>query len=165
MVFRFSGVSGEWAGHHDGTTSPSFRWPDDEAGEAAVERLLAELSGPDLDARDVAEALEACDAFARACVAYAFAVAAMPGAKVDACVEASLYCAEVCEAATGALSDPEEPAPLLIPALLRVCVEACRSWRGVCRCVPGPGRVRCVAACRRCERACVRLVVPADQRR
>ena len=131
-----------------------------------IERLLATLpTSHDFDPDGVAEAVDACGACAQACASYAFVLQAGHRAGLGPCIDASLYCAEVCETTVGVLCDPQAAAPLLVPALLRVCVQAVRTWHEDCAVAPRPGHARNAQAARRCERACARLLGAAGGER
>jgi hypothetical protein len=117
--------------------------------------------GFNLDAGQLATAIEAAYDCAQACTACADACLSEDTvAQLVKCIQLNMNCADICAVAGRTLSRQTEYDANLTAALLEACVEACRSCAEECE-----GHAEhhehcrvCAEACRRCEQACQALL-------
>ncbi len=118
----------------------------------------ADLGG--LDRAVLARAIQAAVDCAQACTACANACLSEPDVdELIGCIRINLDCADVCESTARVLSRCSSPDADLTPAVLEVCIRACRACANECNqhAAHHAHCRRCAEACARCGEACEEL--------
>jgi hypothetical protein len=118
----------------------------------------ADLGG--LDRAVLARAIQAAVDCAQACTACANACLSEPDVgELIRCIRSNLDCTDVCESTARVLSRCSGPDADLTPAVLEVCIRACRACANECNqhAAHHAHCRRCAEACARCGEACEEL--------
>jgi hypothetical protein len=114
-----------------------------------------------LDADVLIRCIDACDDCAQSCTACADDDLSEPDvADLVKCIRLGLDCADVCTTTSRIVSRQTEYDANVTRAILRTCVQACRSSGDECeRHAADHEHCRiCMESCRRCEAACEALL-------
>jgi hypothetical protein len=127
----------------------------------AREMIDASPYPAEVDAADLAAAIDACGDCAQTCTACADADAAEDDVKeLRRCIVLCSDCADVCAATARVLSRDLQYDPPLVQRLLQACVRACASCADECA-KHAPHHRHCAICeevCRACEQACRTLL-------
>jgi hypothetical protein len=128
---------------------------------SAMEMLQAHPSPVQMDLNVLAECIQAAMDCHQSCTTCADACLAGP--KVEQmrhCIRLNLDCADICVAATNVMSRMTAPDWTMMRAQVESLLQACRSNAAECEKHAEQQKhcAVCAESCRRCERACARML-------
>lgn len=114
-------------------------------------------NGPEIDARQLADVIDALVACANTCTQCADACLAEPDvAELVRCIRRNLDCADICAATARVVARQAVADAEVTRSLVEACVAACRTCGDECASHGAHMRhcAICAEQCRRCEQAC-----------